>query len=490
MKSREKVMFSLVVILLTVVVMNGPVVKAAAEEGFVMSIREVVGPKMEGEKGRIPLVTYISEGGVMVGEFWYNSNLFDKDTKFTSVLLASPSTGIITSFSQIKDYPVADRWKLGGNLKIIKFNDIKNGGIGNDSADAAIPEEYFAALEDYKELKASGEKMTLPAPTPTDPTNTVQQPVSDLIYAIATDSEGITAEEEQYIRSQLSEEEKEMLATLEDEETREKLDGYRTYEGWNNKLSVDLTYEINQYNEIVTEYAYEELSSQANDYKSDTLSLAWENENVDNKNNPRQGHKLVARVKKSLELLAGNSGEDWDYTKYTFDARKYISLFKDSTLAVRMRTQSTTGDEIVDEERSALEMFRTGNPTAEVSTYAPFFDMSLLGDLNTMRGYRYYRFYDNNSVLYQSELRFPMENVISYSKDGLLAKIVPNVQGTVFAEAGRVSSSFNTDLFFEDMHYSGGIGFKYFFNQDILARLDIAHSEEGTQVRMNIGQTF
>ncbi|MFO7819486.1 MAG: BamA/TamA family outer membrane protein, partial [Halanaerobacter sp.] len=424
------------------------------------------------------------------GEFWYNSNLFDKDTKFTAVLLGSPSTGIITSYNQIKDYPLAEDWKLGGNLKIIKYNDIKSGGIGNDSADQEIPEEYFAALEEYKGLKASNKEMTLPAPTPDDPTNTVQQPVSDLIYAIATDSEGITDEQEQYIRSNLTEEEQEMLATLEDEETREKLDGYRTYEGWSNKLSVDLTYEINQYNEIVTEYAYEELSSQASDYKSDTLSLAWENENIDKQANPSQGHKVVARVKKSLDLLAGNGGRDWDYTKYTFDARKYITAFKDSTLALRMRTQSTTGDEIVDEERSALERFRTGSSTAEVSTYAPFFDMSLLGDLNTMRGYRYYRFYDNNSVLYQSELRFPMENVISYARDGFLAKIVPNVQGTVFAEAGRVSSSFDSDLFLEDMHYSGGIGFKYFFNQDILARVDIAHSEEGTQVRMNIGQTF
>ena len=83
-----------------------------------------------------------------------------------------------------------------------------------------------------------------------------------------------------------------------------------------------------------------------------------------------------------------------------------------------------------------------------------------------------------------------MENVIPYSQDGFLAQQLPNIQGTLFAEAGRVSSSFNKELFTEDMHYVGGIGFKYFFNQDIIARLDIGHSDEGTQVRMNIGQTF
>ena len=465
---KKKIILSLVVLLLLSTLFNS---QLRAEDGFIMSIKDVVGPKMEGEKGRVPLVTYISEGGVMAGEFWYNSDLFDNDTKMTAVLLASPSTGIVTSYNRISNYPLGEDWKLGGNVKIIKYNDIKSGSIGNDSADKEIPEEYFAALEDYKKLKASGEVMDA------DPTgNTVNKPVSDLIYGIATDR--ITGGQAEYIRKNLTSEEKEILETLEDDETREKLDGYRVYEGWNNKVALDLTYEINEYNEIVTEYAYEELTSQASDYKSDTLSLAWENQRVDDQTNPSQGHKIIARVKKSLELIAGNGGKDWDYTKYTLDLRKYIPLFKSSTLGLRMRTQSTTGDEIVDEERTALERFRTGDPNIEVTTYAPFFDMSLLGDLNTMRGYRYYRFYDNNSVLYQSELRFPMENLLS------------GLQGTVFAEAGRVSEHFDSDLFLQDMHYTGGVGVKYFFNEDILARIDLGFSEEGTQVRMNIGQTF
>lgn len=104
--------------------------------------------------------------------------------------------------------------------------------------------------------------------------------------------------------------------------------------------------------------------------------------------------------------------------------------------------------------------------------------MALLGNLNTMKGYRYYRFYDNHSALYQAEFRFPMDYLLS------------GLQGTLFAEAGRVSNSFNSQLFTEDMHYSGGLGVKYYFNDDIIVRGDIGHSEEGTQVRMNIGQTF
>ncbi|MGM0501822.1 MAG: hypothetical protein ACQERJ_04785, partial [Bacillota bacterium] len=102
MSAQRKIKFNLMVGLLLTMLLSTTTVYGA--EGFIGSLQETFGPKMEGEKGRVPLVTYISEGGVMVGQFWYDSNLFDNNTKFTSVLLASPSTGILTSFNQFRDY--------------------------------------------------------------------------------------------------------------------------------------------------------------------------------------------------------------------------------------------------------------------------------------------------------------------------------------------------------------------------------------------------
>ncbi|MGM0472491.1 MAG: BamA/TamA family outer membrane protein, partial [Bacillota bacterium] len=64
------------------------------------------------------------------------------------------------------------------------------------------------------------------------------------------------------------------------------------------------------------------------------------------------------------------------------------------------------------------------------------------------------------------------------------------LQGVVFAEAGRVSDNFNTELFTEDLHYSGGVGVRYSFNERVMVRSDIGYSEEGVQVRMNVGQAF
>lgn len=409
----------------------------------------------ETEEKHVPFVYYVNEAGLMVGDFYYNTDLFDNQTKLISASMYSPTKETFTSFTNVKDYPLTDRWSLGGDLKIIKYNEIKNSALGNDSSDEEIPDEDMKVIKELKTFSKKSRKKIIGA------------------YCKHYPDGSLTSEEE----SNFTTEEENMYEKLKKID-QTKLDGYQLYHGWNNSITIDLTYEINETNDIITAYTYEELESQVTDYKSDTISLAWENEKVDRKNNPRQGHKLITKVEKSLDWLGHDSENSWDYTKYTLDARKYLPIFEESTLALRFRTQSTTGEEVKDDMRSLLNILHTGDPTAEVATYAPFFDMSLLGDLNTMKGYNYYRFYDNNSVLYQTELRFPLDNIL------------PRLQGNVFAEAGRVSSDFDRELFTEDMHYSGGFGVRYFFNQDVVVRTDVGFSEEGTKMRMNIGQTF
>lgn len=411
----------------------------------------------ETEEKHVPFVYYVNEAGLMVGDFYYNTDLFDNQTKLISASMYSPTKETFTSFTNVKDYPLSDKCSLGGDLKIIKYNEIKNSALGNDSSDEEIPESTLDVIDSFKDLSP-----------------TSQQRVEDALIATLDDSDDIDPKES----LETDKEEKVYSSLLNEAQTNgDKMDGYQLYHGWNNSITIDLTYKINETNDIVTAYTYEELESQVTDYKSDTISLAWENEEIDRKNNPRQGHKLITKVEKSLDWLGHDSENSWDYTKYTLDARKYLPVFEESTLAFRFRTQSTTGEEVKDQERTFLNML-SGDSNPEVTTYAPFFDMSLLGDLNTMKGYNYYRFYDNNSVLYQTELRFPLDNIL------------PRLQGNIFAEAGRVSSDFDQELFTEDMHYSGGFGVRYFFNQDVVVRTDVGFSDEGTKMRMNIGQTF
>jgi hypothetical protein len=425
------------------------------EVSLLDKIKDIYMVDADAESKNVPFVYYINEAGFMIGDFYYNTNLFDNETKLTSVIMYAPGSDMITSFNDLRDYPLTEKLSLGAKLKVIKYNDIKNGAIGNDSSNEEIPEEYMNALHKFKGLEG-GER--------------------DFVYGVATGqiTEKMINDNPTY--QYLYNKNKDLINTLEDD--RDKLDGYQLYHGWNNSLGFNLTYDINENNAIISEYNYEELTSQVRDYKSDTISVAWENKDVDNENNPREGHRVITRVKKSLDLLGHDNENNWDYMKYTLDFRKYFPVFKNSTLAVRMRTQSTTGEKRIDQERSALLKFQTGDPTAAVYTYAPFFDMSLLGDLDTMKGYNYYRFYDNNSVLYQTELRIPMDHILT------------GLQGNIYFEAGRVSADFDKELFTKDMHYSGGLGVRYFFNEHVIIRTDVGVSEEGTQFRMNIGQTF
>ena len=43
---------------------------------------------------------------------------------------------------------------------------------------------------------------------------------------------------------------------------------------------------------------------------------------------------------------------------------------------------------------------------------------------------------------------------------------------------------------FTDMNYNGGAGIRYYFNKDILLRADFGFSDEGFQIRSNLGQAF
>ncbi|QTL96597.1 BamA/TamA family outer membrane protein [Iocasia frigidifontis] len=442
----KKNIFKLILIFILMILVFTSNVNAA--KNFMGIIQDIVGPKMKGNSGKIPFAGYVSEGGLMVGEFIYDFDLFDKNTKFYSANIVSLTTDIIVSYNQLRNYPLSDKWRLGGDLIFVKYTELEAGGIGNDTPDQEIPEEAVAALSKFVNL---------------------DQERQDVIVRVLKGKES---------KSQLTAEEAEIAVAL--AENKDRLNGYQSSAGWQGKAAVNLAYLLDKHHSIITEYTYQILDSEIRsyEYKADALSLAWEEEYVDDTNNPREGHKIITKVKKSLNLLSHDANNNWDYTKLTFDIHKYLPVFTNSTLALRFRTESISGEDRLDKDRTALKKLYTGDLDAEAYTCAPYFDMASLGDLNSMRGYYYNRFYDKNSSLYQVELRFPMEYLLS------------NLQGTVFASAGRVSDEFNTELFTEDMHYCYGLGLRYNFLGGVIIRGDIGFSKEGSQVRMNMGHSF
>ncbi len=252
--------------------------------------------------------------------------------------------------------------------------------------------------------------------------------------------------------------------------------GYAIKEGWTQAYYGGLKYSLFDHTDLYTEYRYESSSSKEKDYITDTMTLGLESSFVDNKMNPHQGVKFITSVKKSLNMLGHDKDNDWDYYKIDADLMGFIPITERSTLALRAYTQFTDGKEVVDQERTLL-MNYVFQEEGQYTEVAPYLDQALLGDFETFRGYYYYRFRDRHSFLMQSEYRFPIYG--------------HRFQGMVFGELGRVAPDYDFSLFFEDMKYCWGGGFRFYFNQDMVIRADLGHSEEeDLQIRINFGQAF
>jgi len=93
----------------------------------------------------------------------------------------------------------------------------------------------------------------------------------------------------------------------------------------------------------------------------------------------------------------------------------------------------------------------------------PFYFQPTLGGANDLRGYREFRFRDQNSLLLGAEYRWEAW----WALDGAL-----------FVDAGTVAAR-RRDLSLNDMDVTYGIGFRFHSNSAVLGRLDLAFSREG-----------
>jgi hypothetical protein len=93
----------------------------------------------------------------------------------------------------------------------------------------------------------------------------------------------------------------------------------------------------------------------------------------------------------------------------------------------------------------------------------PFFYQPTLGGSQALRGFREFRFRDQNSLLLTAEYRWEAW----WALDGAL-----------FVDAGKVAAN-RRDLTFDDLDVSYGIGFRVHSNNAFVARLDLAFSREG-----------
>ncbi|HET8548290.1 MAG TPA: BamA/TamA family outer membrane protein [Bryobacteraceae bacterium] len=151
--------------------------------------------------------------------------------------------------------------------------------------------------------------------------------------------------------------------------------------------------------------------------------------------------------------------KDVDLKRHTFrrldaEAQQYISLFNQRrVIALRART--------------ALTYANTGQ-------VVPFYMQPTLGGSEELRGFRPFRFYDDNMVVYTAEYRY---------------EVFSGLDMAVFGDAGKVFQR-RGDLNFRDVEASYGIGMRFNARNNVFLRIDTGFSHEGFQVWFKFGNVF
>jgi outer membrane protein assembly factor BamA len=151
--------------------------------------------------------------------------------------------------------------------------------------------------------------------------------------------------------------------------------------------------------------------------------------------------------------------KDVDLKQYTFrrlelEAQQYIPLFNSRrVIALRGRSELTYT-----------------NPNQSV----PFYMQPVLGGSNDLRGFRPFRFYDDNLIVFNAEYRY---------------EIFAGMDMAIFGDAGKVFHN-KRDWNVRDLEASYGIGMRFNARNNVFMRVDAGFSHEGFQVWVKFNNVF
>lgn len=104
----------------------------------------------------------------------------------------------------------------------------------------------------------------------------------------------------------------------------------------------------------------------------------------------------------------------------------------------------------------------------------PFYELSSLGGENTLRGYGQDRFLDNHMVAFNVEQRIHLMRLHIFNVDAEFS-VAP------FVDMGKVFPSFDTKLL-ADYEVTPGVGFRGLVRPNVVGRVDVGFSREGSAV--------
>ncbi len=210
---------------------------------------------------------------------------------------------------------------------------------------------------------------------------------------------------------------------------------------------------------------------------SNGLRLFLTHDNTDFDLNPSRGYHF--QVQYSKDFGKGESLQSWDFLEFKYNQYFDLDTFsftKQNVLALSMWTGYSYS---WDNDSEIAPGFNAHRP--------PMWEGARLGGFNRMRGYDNNRFSDK-AVFYATAEYRAILNWNPLKKNSLIPVAVDWFQVVGFVEVGRVHDQYNFDLL-SDMKYDVGISLRAMAAQ-LPVRLDIAYSDEGTNMWVMIQQPF
>jgi len=170
----------------------------------------------------------------------------------------------------------------------------------------------------------------------------------------------------------------------------------------------------------------------------------------DNPGGPRRGGNYVAQFRYNKD----HDARQFSYRDVHLEAQQYFSFFNERrVIALRAMTELT---------------YR--NPNQRI----PFYLQPVVGGSNTVRGFRPFRFYGDNSMVLNGEYRW---------------EAFSGLDMALFFDAGKVFQR-KSQLNFHDLEASTGFGFRFNARNNVFMRIDTGFSHEGFQVWLKFDNVF
>jgi outer membrane protein assembly factor BamA len=156
---------------------------------------------------------------------------------------------------------------------------------------------------------------------------------------------------------------------------------------------------------------------------------------------------------------------------------RYVYFHDDELFRYSFRRLEATVEQYVpllNEKRVFALRAQTDFSFTNETTLVPFYMQPTLGGSDDLRGYRQFRYYDNNRLVMNAEYRW---------------EVIPALDMAVFADAGKVFHR-PGEFSLTRLKAAGGFGARFKSRDAVVFRLDTGFSREGFQVWFKFGGPF